>query len=165
MITAKNFWFWFGGIWSAVGVRFLTIGIAVGIQDAAIDEQLAARGRETDGIVLSKEISGSSNSDSRTYRVTFRFADDQDEAVRGTAEVDAETWDALSERGPIRVTYLPGAPQTYRVQAQRDPGAALSWVFTLVGGALAAVGGFVVVSALRKSRREGRLARHGVVTQ
>lgn len=163
MITAKNFWFWFGGIWAGVGALFLTIGIGVGINRARIDEQLAASGRETEGIVLTKEISGSSNGDARTFRVTFRFADEAGQSWLGAAEVDPVAWDALAERGPIRLTYLPHAPQTYRVQDQRDPAAVISWVFALVGGALAAVGSFILITARRKSKREAVLLKHGML--
>ena len=163
MITAKNFWFWFGGLWASVGTLFLTVGIAVGIYNARIDEQLAASGRETEGTVLTKEISGSSDGDARTLRVTFRFVDEAGRSVLGAAELDPVAWDALVEQGPIRLTYLPNAPQTYRVQDHSDSAAVIPWVFALVGGVLAAVGSFVVVSARRKSKREAVLLEHGML--
>jgi len=163
LINAKNFWFWFGGIWAGVGAVFLIVGIAVGIYRARIDEQLASHGRETEGIVLTKEISGSSNGDARTFRVTFRFADEVGQNVFGAAEIEPAAWDALAERGPIRVTYVPDAPRTHRVPDERDPKGVISWVFALVGAALAAIGSFVVVTARRKSRREAALRQHGAV--
>jgi len=163
VITAKNFWSWFGGIWAAVGVLFLSVGTAAGIYLARIDGQLATSGRDTEGIVLTKEISGTGSGESPSYRVTFSFADDEGRSQRGAAKLDPAAWEALTERGPIRLTYLPTAPQTYRVRDQHDSGAIVSWVFALVGAVLAAVGGFIVFAAARKRKREAALARHGAL--
>ncbi len=158
VITAKNFWLWFGGIWAAVGAVFLVVGIAVGISAAQITERLTQSGREIEGLVLTKEVSGSDNG---AYRVTFRFVDETGQNHRGAAELDPTAWDALTEQGPIRLTYLPQSPRTFRVRDQRDPAAVVSWVFGLVGVALTGVGSFVVVTARRKTKREAALLKHG----
>jgi hypothetical protein len=159
VITAKNFWLWFGGIWTAVGALFLVVGIAVGINDAQTAERLAQSGRETEGTVLIKEASGSGDG---AFRVTFRFIDDAGQNHRGTAELNDTAWDALTEQGPIQLTFLPQSPRTFRVRDQRDSAAVVSWVFTLVGAALAVVGSFVVVAAWRKAKREAALLKHGL---
>jgi hypothetical protein len=168
MITAKNFWFWFGGIWFAVGVVFLAVAMAIGVNGARLDARFAAQGRTVEGVVLGKEIvsssSSSSSSSSPSYRVTFRFTGERGETLRGTADVEAEAWDALIERGPIAVTYLPERPQAYRVAGQRQTERVLSLVFGGVGAALAIVGGFVLFTALRNRRRERGLEREGVLT-
>jgi hypothetical protein len=111
VITQKNFWFWFGGIWLSVGLVFLVVGVSVGIHRMSVDERLEREGRTVDGMVLTKEIyrksSKSGNSSSPSYRVTFRFVPRDGEIVEGTADVTAEDWDVLEERGPVQVMYLP----------------------------------------------------------
>jgi Protein of unknown function (DUF3592) len=161
VITAKNFWFWFSGIWLAIGLVFLGTGVAVGVYGARLDARFAAQGRDVEGVVLGKEISYSSN-DSPSYRVTFRFPAEGGEARRGSAELEPEAWDALTERGPIELTYLRDRPQTYRVPGQHDAKATISLVFGGVGAALASVGGFLLFTALRNRRRERELDRSGV---
>lgn len=162
MITAKNFWFWFGGIWFAVGSVFLAVGIIVGIDRSNVETRFAAGGRDAEGIVLSKEIS-SSNDNSPGYRVAFRFDTFDDRTIRGSAELTAEAWDALAERGPILVTYLPDRPATFRVPGQKDDGAMLTLAFGLMGAGFAGVGGFLLLSAFRKRNREIALELHGTL--
>ena len=78
MITANNFWLWFGGSWLFCGSPFLIIGLYLGTQHIYVNKRLAAEGRTVDGMVLTKAITYSSSSNSRgsrtpTYEVTFRF--------------------------------------------------------------------------------------------
>ena len=167
MITAKNFWFWFGGIWFAIGVLFVGVSVAVYVYGAQLDARFAAQGRTTEGVVLGKEIAYSSSSSSSTssspsYRVMFRFTDERGDTLRGSATLEPEAWDALVEGGPIEVSYLPDAPRTYRVPGRSDTAAVLSLVFGGIGAALAIVGGFVLFSARRNRRRERELERSGI---
>ena len=99
MITAKNFWLWFGGIWLACGLPFLIIGLYTGNQQITTDRRLAAEGRTVDGIVLTKAITYSSSSSSNrssspTYKVTFRFLTTEGQ-ISDEVEVAVETWDRL----------------------------------------------------------------------
>ena len=162
MITAKNFWFWFGGIWLAIGVLFLIVGVAVGVNHAKLAARFTAAGRTVQGEVLGKEISSSSGG-SATYHATFRYTGERGENVRGSADLTPEAWDALVEGGPVEVTYLPDRPQTYRVRGERDTDTVLSLVFGGVGAVLAIVGGFLLFTALRKLRRDAELTRSGVL--
>jgi hypothetical protein len=159
MITNSSFWFWFGGLWLAVGLGFLTIGAGIGFYERGLAAQLAAEGVRTEGLVLTKEISAPSNG-SESYRVSFRFSDTRGETFRGTARLAPEAWDALVERGPIEIVYLAGRPQTHRVAGQSDSRAMLAFVFALIGAVLTVVGGFVLGNALRTRRLA--LARTGV---
>jgi hypothetical protein len=170
VITAKNFWFWFGGIWFAIGVLFLAVAISVDVYGARLGARFAAQGRTTQGVVLGKEIVSSSSSSSSTssppsYRVTFRFTDQRGQTLRGSEELEAEAWDTLVEGGPIELAYLPDQPQTYRVQGRHDTTGILTLVFGGVGAALAVVGGFVLFNALRHRRREHDLEATGVSTE
>ena len=165
MITPKNFWLWFGGIWLSVGSLFLVIGISNGVHGIMVHDRLEKEGRTTKGMVLTKEVyTTSSKSGSRSspsYRVTFRFVPREGEAVRGTADVNIEDWDALEERGPIRVTYLPDQPQSHRVLGQSKAEVVLPLVFSAVGGVLSLIGGVIVLNALGKRKREKALRRSG----
>jgi hypothetical protein len=81
--------------------------------------------------------------------------------VQGTADVTAEDWDMLEERGPVQVTYLPDEPQSYRIHGQSDD-TVLPIVFGVVGGVIGSLGGFVVFNAVGTRRRERNLARTGM---
>lgn len=163
MISNANFWFWFGGLWLAIGLLFVGVGGGVGIYSGRLDAGLTADGARTQGVVLSKEISAP-NDGSASYRVTFRFATSLGETIRGSAQLDPATWDSLVERGPIEIVYLPDRPQTYRVAGQSDGDAVLAFVFPLIGGVLSVVGGVVLVNALRTGRLARELGRSGAVT-
>jgi hypothetical protein len=162
VITTEDFWLWFGGIWLAVGLSFLIIGAAIGVNSGgrALDARLQSQGTQVEGIVLAKEIV--SPGDSQRYRVTFRFEDANGTAVRGTADVDRTAWDALAERGPIEITYLADQPGTYRVPGQtRGDDAVLALVLPFVGAVVGAIGGALVVTGLRTRRVRRELLRSG----
>lgn len=167
MITAKNFWFWFGGIWLFCGSPFLIIGLYLGAQQITISKRLAAEGRMVEGIVLTKAITSSSSGSSRgsatpTYKITFRFLT-AGGLVTGGAEVTRDTWDSLVEREPIQITYLPDAPQHHRVEGQAD-----GWMppalMTILGGVFSSLGGFVLLRARSRLETMRRLQREGITT-
>jgi len=168
VITQKNFWFWFGGIWLSVGLVFLVVGVSVGIHRISLNERLEREGRTVDGMVLTKEIyrksSKSGNSSSPSYRVTFRFVPRDGEIVEGTADVTAEDWDMLEERGPVQVMYLPDAPHSYRIHGQSDD-IVLPIVFGAVGGIVGSLGAFIVFNAVKTKKREKDLARTGMAAE
>jgi hypothetical protein len=168
MMNAKNFWLWFGGIWLSVGSLFLVIGISVGVHQMRVNDRLEKEGRTVDGMVLIKEVYTTSSKggkrSSPSYRVTFRFLPREGEMVRGTAEVNTEEWDALEERGPIQVTYLPDQPQSYRVAGQSRE-ILLPLIFSVIGGVVGSIGGFIVFNAMGKRKREKALSRTGVTAE
>jgi hypothetical protein len=159
MITTRNFWLWFGGIWLSVGAVFLAAGGAIALSRSSLEDRFATESRTAAGTVLTKEIVSSSDR-ATSYRVEFRFESDQGVTVRGSAKLDATAWDELIEQGPIEVVYLASSPQTFRVPGQRGSTLVLSWVILLVGAVLAGVGGFLLLRALHLRRVE----RTGVVT-
>lgn len=167
-MTPQNFWIWFGGIWCSVGSLFLVIGLSVGLYHVRLHDRLDKDGRNDDGIVLTKEIRFSTENGSRSgpsYHVTFRFAPVDGTLVRGEAEVGENAWDALTERGPIQVTFLPDAPQSHRVAGQTSSPMILSIVFSVLGGILACFGGFVLFTALGTRRQHAALRRTGMVAE
>ena len=74
--------------------------------------------------------------------------------MRGTTDVNAETWDVLEERGPIHVTYLPDAPQSHRVLGQSKAEGVRAIV---IPGVFALIGGVMVYNVLGKRKREKAL--------
>lgn len=168
MITAKNFWLWFGGIWLSVGSLFLVVGLSVGIYRSNLNDRLDKEGRTVEGIVLTKAIHTSSGKSGKrsspSYRVTFQFVPREGETVRRTADVNAEAWDVLQERGPIQVTYLPDQPESHRIHGQSME-IVLPLVFGVVGGVVGSIGGFLVFNAVGTRKRERELARSGVIAE
>lgn len=166
MINPKNFWFWFGGIWLSVGTLFFVVGLSVGVYQSMLSDRLEKEGQTVTGIVLTKEVhstkSKSGSRSSTSYNITFRFAPREGEIVRGTAGVNAEDWDALEERGPIQVTYLPDQPQSNRVAGQSIE-VLLPLIFSVVGAVVGSIGGFIVFNAAGTRRREKELSRTGMI--
>lgn len=168
MINPKNFWLWFGGIWLSVGAIFLVVGVSVGVYRSELNDRLDKEGRTVDGVVVTKEIYTTSNKNgsrsSPSYRVTFRFVPREGDTVHGMADMNMEDWDALVERGPIQVTYLPDQPQSYRAAGQSQ-GIVLPLVFGAVGGVVGSIGGFIVFNAVGKRKRERDLSRTGMLAE
>lgn len=167
MISGKNFWLWFGGIWLLVGAPFLVIGLYIGAQNISVNKRLDAEGKTVEGIVLTKAITSSSSSSSRgsstpTYKVTFKFVTPGG-LVTGDTEVTRETWDTLVEREPIQVMYLPDAPQHHRVEGQAS-GWLLPVIFTVMGGIFTSLGGFILLRARNRLQIRERVQRDGITT-
>jgi hypothetical protein len=169
-ITGLNFCLWFGGIWLFVGLPFLIIGLYVGAQHVIVNNRLDTEGRTIEGMVLTKEIRTSSSSQSRgrsssvpTYHVTFRFVTPSG-LITSDAEVNLDVWDKLVEREPIQVTYLPDAPQHYRIEGQSS-GWVLPIIFTVLGGFFTVVGGYIFWRGLSQSRSREQLQREGFTTE
>lgn len=168
MITPKNFWLWFGGIWFAIGTPFLIIGLYVGFQHTTISKRLDTEGKTTEGMVLTKARKTSSSGSGRsggstpTYEVIFRFTTPAG-FVTGKAEVAAETWDTLIEREPIRILYLPDAPEHYRVEGQTS-GWWLPGVMTVMGLLFGGLGGFILLRAHSRLRIRQDVQREGLTT-
>jgi Protein of unknown function (DUF3592) len=165
-INQQSFWLWFGGIWLAVGVPFLLIGIYAAATVVSGDRRLEAAGRPVEGMVLEKWISTSRSSHgsgtTRQYRVRYRFEAAGGELVEDEAQVGADAWDRLEERGPVAVTYLPDDPHIHRIQGE-DSGLVLGAIFSGVGGVLTVLGGFVFLRGLGQLRVGRRLLREGVL--
>lgn len=166
-ITPQNFWLWFGGIWLFCGSPFLIIGLYLGTQHVTISKRLAAEGRTVEGMVLTKAVTSSSSGSSRdsttpTYEVTFRFLTPGG-IMHGKTEVPGDTWDTLIERKPIRVTYLPDAPQHHRIEGQTS-GWWVPGIFTVMGGIFTSLGGFILLRARSRLQTTRRLQREGVTT-
>lgn len=157
VITAENFWFWFGGIWLAVGLLFLGVGAGIALNRSSEDARLASSGVETEGIVLVKERA--ERGGSASYHVQFRFPGPQGKPVHGSAELAPDAWNELVERGRISIVYLPLDPALHRVRGQTSDQAWLAVVFPLIGGTLAIVGALVIANA-RRTRRARYDSRH-----
>lgn len=164
-ITGENFPLWFGGIWLAVGGPMLILGLYFGWQQASLTEQLQTHGQVTAGMVLTKYIETSSSHTNRssstpTYWVTFRFSTETGEVIKGKAQVAVDTWDALIERHPIQVTYLPTAPQSHRIAGETFPWI-LPFIFAGLGALFSIAGGAVFWAGLRSRRVTGQLRHRG----
>jgi hypothetical protein len=163
-ITPRNFWFWFGGIWLAVGSPFLLIGSFLAVQEASLSQRLEADGRTVQGLVLTKSRRTSSSSSGRSgspiYEITYRFLTAEG-TVQGKAQVPGDTWDSLVEREPIGITYLPDDPRRHRVAGQSS-GWILPAIFAGLGSVFTLIGGIVLLRARSRLRITRRLQREGV---
>ena len=167
MISAKDFWLWFGGIWLLAGLPICLTGLYQGMQHQRISALLDTQGRTVEGMVLTKSITSSGSGNRRnstpTYRITFRFTT-AGGLMTGQAKVTRNTWDRLVEREPLSVTYLSDELQHYRVEGQAS-GWTAPVLMTGGGGIIATIGGFLFVRALAGQRARERLQREGIPTE
>lgn len=159
--AARTFWLWFGGVWLLVGVPFLCIGLAVGVRAYHRHERLDREGLPATGTVLVKSVSPGEDG-SGDERVEYRFRTSGGRVVRDEARLSAAAWDRLAERGPVRVTYLPGDPGVHRIDGEKDDRLVLGGIFTVLGGVLTVLGGFVFLRGWEIRRRAARRPRQSV---
>jgi hypothetical protein len=154
----RYFWLAFGGIWLAVGVPFVFGGLHMLWTESRFGEEAVS----VWGTVLTRDIhrGRSTNGGSSTrYEVGYRFtADDRTFEQRG--QVDVQTWEALTERGPVEVQYLPDDPTQSRIAGQTDRVGAL--LMSGLGGFFAVAGGLIVAYDVQRRLQRARLRREGV---
>jgi hypothetical protein len=144
-----------GAVFLVCGLLFLAIGVPISREQYLQGHSLVRRGVFASGIVLGKSRSetGDWTGLGYTYRyeVSYRFETPRGERYVDKAEVDAMTWDGLTERGPITVRYLTEAPQHHSVRGQRG-----NWVvpimLTAIGALFASLGCALAGFGLFRSR-------------
>jgi hypothetical protein len=161
----NSFLVWFGGIFLLAGVPILIVGVWL-TRGVAAQRRLDTDGLTTQGMVLAKSRSTSSSSRSTTsstttYSVTYRFPLPAGGTQRATATVSRGTWEALAERGPVEVRYLPDSPEVSRIPGQTDD-TLMALLFAGLGGLATIVGGVTFGIGVRQARTARRLLREGV---
>lgn len=152
MITQKNFWFFFGGTWFGIGAVFAVVGAGILWHEWTLDGEIARNGETVPGVVLAKSITARKNQDP-TFRVEYRYTAAGGTVNEGAAEVDGRTWDALTEGGPIAVTYVRDHPRSHRLPGQTGH----RFLVSMLGGIglLLAISGAVILWRARKQRTPG----------
>jgi Protein of unknown function (DUF3592) len=146
---------WVGAFLLVFGLVFGTIGAAAGIEDA----RFAADGATAQGIVLSKDITHSTNSSRTSYSIRYRFTLPSDQMYEGSSSIDSSDWDGLIEGGPVAVQYLVSDPSSNRIPTTGD--VIFVVLFLAVGAGLVPGGGYLVWRASRTLREDRRLLRVG----
>lgn len=157
-LAKRSFPFWFGGIWLVCGLPFLIIGVYLGVDALHMQQRFERDAVPAEGTVLTKTIR--SNKDSRSYWVGYRFRAADGTAVQNELQVDAQTWNRLTERGPVRVSYLPDRPDLNRIDGA-ESGWLLALIFTGLGLFFVPIGGWIFLKGLRTVVRELGLQRGG----
>jgi Protein of unknown function (DUF3592) len=160
MITRANFWFVFGGVWLAVGTLFVAVGGAVLWYERALDEQLVREGVTASGVVLAKSRYGRANQEPK-FRVEYRFKAADGTQIERTADVDRETWNALSEGGAVEVRYARSAPERHRLRGESGAKFVVGLVFSALGSLLAISGLIILWRAVARRKFTERLLREG----
>jgi hypothetical protein len=159
-IGPGNFWYWFGGIWLAVGLPFLLLGAFFAWHEITLESRLALDGKQAQGTVLVKSWGQGSDSRHRSLHVQYRFTTAAGRTVRSEATVSMAAWEALREREQVRVTYFADWPRMHRIDGQ-----AVQWVMPAVfcgaGAMLALLGGFVMAKTISTARFARRVREDG----
>lgn len=156
----KSFGLWFGGIWLVAGLPFLVAAIYLFYDDRRYETE----GRIAQGTVLTKEVQrsrSSSSSYTTSYYVTYRFTAPEDQTVEGRDQLGQSQWDALTERGPVQIAYLPSSVSSNRVLGQTH--LMLKVIFGILGGFFPLVGGAILFLTVRRAWIESRVQHAGLI--
>lgn len=165
----NSFLVWFGGIFLLAGLPILIVGLWL-TRGVAAQRRLDADGHTTQGTVLVKSRSTSSStsrsttSSTTTYSVTYRFALPTGETRRGTAQVGRGAWEALAERGPVEVRYLPESPGVSRIPGQIGD-TLMAVLFVGMGGLATILGGVTFGIGVRQAHIARRVLREGALVE
>ena len=152
--------------WIAFGTVFLTIGIgAILVAGAHTYGELRYRrhGVTVEGTVLAKDIRRATGEKGTSFEIRYRFTTREGQEIEGRAVVSLQRWEALRERSPVRVEYLPYAPTSNRLAGQGGFGELV--VEVLFGSLFGAIGGLMFRKGYRRLRVERRLLQVGVMTE
>lgn len=166
-LAKRSFPFWFGGVWLLCGTPFLILGIYIGVDNLRQQERFKNEAQVTEGMVLTKRISRSTDSQGRestSYWVGYRFRASDGTTVRNEMQVSEKLWDRLVEREPVRVSYLPGRPQANHIEGE-GPSWIVPGVFALIGFVFAGGGGVIFAKGLGGILRELRLRDEGATVE
>jgi hypothetical protein len=161
-LAKKSFPFWFGGIWLFCGLPFLLMGLYLTMEGFRLQQRFKDEALVTEGVVLTKTIT--SNRDSRNYRVGYRFRAPDGSLVKSEAKVTGDFWDRVTERGPVRVTYLSSDPKINHIEGA-ETGWTLALIFAGLGFFFVTFGGFIFFKGTSRVFRELRLASAGAVAE
>jgi hypothetical protein len=160
-VARRSFPFCFGGIWLLCGLPFLILGIVFVVKEFRLEARFEKEAQTAEGILLTK--SRRTNKNSKSYWVSYRFRAADGAVIKNEAQVGADDWERLTERQPIPVKYLPGQPETNRIEAGKT-GWLLALIFTALGIFFVPVGGLIFLKGMRGITRDLSLARDGLIT-
>jgi len=160
-VARRSLMLWFGAAWLLVG-SFFFLG---GTYDVLQERHYQAGAQVVQGTALTKSIERASREGNpRTkYTITYRFSTMDGRIFENNVEVSVEEWEKLEEGSPLRITYLPDAPQSSRIGGKKDLGSALA--SAVLGGTFALIGGIFFFRSFRQVRRGLRLRREGTVAE
>jgi len=161
-LAKRSFAFCFGGIWLFCGALFLIIGIYIGIETFRVQERFKNAALISEGMVLTKSMTGSSNN--KTYQVGYRFRAPDGTVVKNEVKVSEDYWDRITERGPIRVAYLPDDPKANRIEGAENRWT-LILIFTGIGLFFVPLGGWIFLKGFRSVLRDLKLEMTGMPTE
>ena len=149
----------FGGIWLLVGLPFLIAGFYL----LGEERRFAEEAQVATGLVLTKDLARRRSNEGRsstTYSVRYRFTTPDGQTHEGATDLSYARWNALAEREPIDIAYLPSNPSDNRMAGTDQR--MLVTVFTVVGGCLTIAGSVIAGFGVRGRRRTKRLREKGV---
>lgn len=155
----RNFWLVFGGLWLTVGLPLVFGGIHL----FRLEQSFGVEAVTVRGTVLTRDIHRARRTDGGTstrYEVSYRFMTDDGETFERRDSVDVQTWEALTEQGPVQVRYLPDDPAQSRIAGEANRAEPL--IMGGLGGFFAVAGGLIVAHDLRRRLLRARLQREGL---
>lgn len=161
--SGSSFAMVFGGLWLAIGLIFLPIGLTLAWHEYQRHTIIPAEGALAVGMVLTKAIASSSNNSNR-YSIEYRFTTREGKQITGGANVSGAEWNLLREREPVKVGYLPGNPEVNRVPGQMGDSVAAA-LFSLLGGVFSLLGAVIFGAGFVRMRRNRQLAHSGTAAQ
>ncbi len=124
----------------AVSIPFLIAGIIILRRDRGIEQRFATESRITSGKVLIKSRSTDSP---HSYYVSYLYRVPSGQKRYGAARLPLEPWEALTELGPIPVSYLATDDERSRVPHAIE-NINLGPAFAIAGGLLTLIAGYLL---------------------
>ena len=99
----------------------------------------------TEGISVPGSVIGMERHVGRRHEshyLTYQYSDGSNASYRVHTSVDAQTWDGLNKGDPVPIKYLPGQPQSGRLDIDSENKAeAVGAIVTLLIGVIFSIGG------------------------
>lgn len=160
-LARRSPFFWFGGVFSVLGLLLAGLAVQGAQRERAYQEQSVV----TDGTVLTTRVEHAVRGERpRTrYLVNYQFRAQDGVLREGVEEVSVEAWESLHDGDAFPVRYLENAPETNRAVTDSD------WTDPIVLAVLAVimgtVGGGLLAHRVRQIRLTLRLLEGGEPTE
>ena len=150
----------FGGLFALVGLILLTVAWLPLWNDYRHGKQFVAEGGVALGMVLTKSRASAGSvtvlgftEHLVDYSVRYRFSTLSGRKIEGDAKVTPEEWGFLQERGPVKVRYVQGDPETSHIPGQESSRSrSETLIFTLIGAVFSAMGGLMMFIVLKDGK-------------
>lgn len=156
-------------IFLVIGLIFGLISIPMGMfgyQTLQTENRYASESKQIDGTLITKRISESRDSDNKrsyTYYVTLKYDNEAGQSNETEDSISKESWKNLEPGNVVRMEYLPGQADSYRLLDPKRNGAIAGYLLMGMGAVFFAIGAGMLYVFIRSYTRISYLIKHGTL--